>query len=329
MNEIAEARGQLDLFAGGDPAGLRVVLPLPLRVRAQVATVDEEVFRARWLLPGEPKGETAVPFDALLPAEGHPEYASVRARFQSLPGGGLAARILGGIAILGRERKAVFDRAATVDVEGDLPADPALGFDAALEVASLKAILRAYGADLADREVARLALRVERLIAGGEGDFPSRLVATSAPPDSVVPVRGEEAGEAVPLPNGVAFLLLATKNLSPLREERAPDSRSGSTQAASFLEALRRLGGTATPEGLRVLGSALREALPADAEGEATRLLRPDRLGPERGVFGAAAIRGSGSLLVLVDSRGESAVRDLLAGPPGLRLVCRVGKVPG
>jgi hypothetical protein len=327
----AEAPGQIDLFPGGDPATPRVVLPLPLSLRARVRTVEEASFRARWRLAGETKGETAVPFDLLLPAEGHPEYSSVRARFESVPGGDLGARILGGIPILGRERKAVLDRAVTVEVEGDLPADPALGFHAALEVASLKAILRAYGADLADREIARLALRVERLIAGGEGDFASRLVATSAPPDSVVPVRGEEPGEAVPLPSGVVLFVLLGP--TPVRRERARQGEPGNREASradSFLEALRRTGGPLEKEGLRALGRALgATSRSADEGGRPPDELGGalDRLGPERGIFGAVGA-GPGSLVALVDARGEAAVRDLLAGSSGYRLACRIGKFP-
>lgn len=331
MVSTAQACGQIELFAGEDPPGLRVVLPLPLCVRVRVRTSDDEVFRAHWLLPGPARGEVAVPFEELLPAEGHPEYASVRARFDSIPGAGLGARILGGIPLIGRERKAVLDSAATVEVEGDLPADPALGFHAALEVACLKGILRAYGADLPDREVARLALRVGQLIAGGEGDFASRLVATSAPPDSVVPVRGEEPGEAVPLPSGVVLLVLLGH--APVRWERARQGEPGKSEtprANSFLEALRRSSGPLGEEGLRALGRAL-SATPraADQGGRPPDELGGalDRLGPERGIFGVAGA-SPGSLVVLVDPRGESAVRDLLAGSSGTRLACRVGKFP-
>ncbi|HET6204777.1 MAG TPA: hypothetical protein VFI25_18440 [Planctomycetota bacterium] len=338
MNATADAPGHVLLFGAAEPTGLRLALPLPLRVRARVRFADDGVFRVRLLPSGTATPEVAVPFDMLLPPTGHPEYASIRDLFGRWVGGALGARVLGGIVLLGRERRAVLDRAAAVGIEADLPADREWGFEAALEVASLKAILRAYGASLPDREVARLAFRIERLIAGGDGDLAERLVAVCAAPGSILPVQGEAPGRPVPIPEGVAFLVLANDG-GGVRSGKVPregGEEGGESRARSFLEALGRIEGTGARGALQGLGSALRESHASlaavgrtDPAGDAL-VAALDRLGPARGVFGARASgrNGTGPVVALVDGAGECAVRDLLAGASPFRLGCRVGQ-PG
>lgn len=163
---LSRAPGRLDVMGGiADYSGARV-LQWPIREATRVALqrrserVLEIVSHAR---DGQQR-RIDVPLDVV--ADRARPYDQVRCWFAADPERHWAAYIAGVFHVLSREHDADFSEGATIVVESDVPEGKGVSSSAALEAATMEAVLAAWHLDVPPRVRAIRCQQVENLIVG-------------------------------------------------------------------------------------------------------------------------------------------------------------------
>src|SRR6185503_2233256 len=99
-------------------------------------------------------------------ADGTRPYEQVRCWFDADPERHWAAYIAGVFHVLSREHGAYFSEGATIVVESDVPEGKGVSSSAALEAATMEAVLAAWHLDVPPRVRAIRCQQVENLIVG-------------------------------------------------------------------------------------------------------------------------------------------------------------------
>lgn len=165
----ARAPGRLDVMGGIADYSGALVLELPLALDATVAVQRSDdtlitVCTAGPAVPHLGRNECAVPLDALR--DGPPDSAPERLRAALIEAGApWAAYPLGPLAILYAERLIALDRGLRMAVWSEVPAGAGISSSAALEVASLRALLALHDRDLAPLHMAAMAQQAEHRVA--------------------------------------------------------------------------------------------------------------------------------------------------------------------
>jgi L-arabinokinase len=166
---VTRAPGRIDVMGGIADYSGALVLQLPIAAATHVAIQlhDEPAIRIH-SLSADAEGalrKFEMPLEVLLSAEGPISYASACALFREQKDH-WAAYVAGAFLVLMREKRAVFDRGASLFISSAVPEGKGVSSSAALEVASLQAIAIAYDIRLSPVELALQCQRVENLIAG-------------------------------------------------------------------------------------------------------------------------------------------------------------------
>jgi len=210
-------------LAGGSGA-LVLALPLPLRVR-----VDVTLGGGREVVVRGSGTEARLPLEELVPMVGTVSYDVAREKIRGAAAAGWPACVLGVLPVLARERRGIFDRGAVVEVGSPLPLGGGLGAPAALGVAALSALARAYGVALGPGEAPRLAHRVRTLFAGPEASPFETLPAVFGKEGEILPIvcRPDRRLEPVPIPEGIDVLVFEAGG-----ERRAAEAARDAFRAA-------------------------------------------------------------------------------------------------
>ena len=167
---VTRAPGRIDVMGGIADYSGSLVLQLPIAAATHVAIqLREEPVVWIHSVSADGKGSLRkfeMPLAALWSAEGPISYETARALFKREPKDDWAAYVAGAFLVLMREKRAVFDRGASIFISSVVPEGKGVSSSAALEVASLQAIAIAYDIRLSSVELALLCKRVENLIAG-------------------------------------------------------------------------------------------------------------------------------------------------------------------
>jgi len=170
---VARAPGRLDVMGGiADYSGSRV-LQMPIAEACVVALQLKPDSRlVKVLSYGASAGGRAPMFeislDELSTPDGSPlPLHELRARFAANPSTTWAAYVVGTLAVLMHEEGVRFRRGMNFIVRSDVPEGKGVSSSAALEVASMMAVLGAHALTLAQPErVAVLCQMVENLVVG-------------------------------------------------------------------------------------------------------------------------------------------------------------------
>jgi galactokinase len=163
---IARAPGRLDVMGGiADYSGARV-LQWPIREATCVAVRpwSERRLSIASVGRGAADRQCDVPLD--LVADGRRSYDDVRAWFAREPARHWAAYVAGVFHVLAREHGAVFAGGASILVESDVPEGKGVSSSAALEAATMEAVIGAWPVDIDPRMRAVRCQQVENLIVG-------------------------------------------------------------------------------------------------------------------------------------------------------------------
>jgi L-arabinokinase len=167
---VTRAPGRLDVMGGIADYSGSLVLQLPIADAAHVALqkTANKTLRFVSLSPSETEAprEFEMSLAEFSTTAGPIEYQEAQQRFMVQPDQHWAAYIAGAFLVLMREKQATFGAGATIVIKSNVPEGKGVSSSAALEVATMQAVVAAFGIELQPQELAVLCQKVENLVAG-------------------------------------------------------------------------------------------------------------------------------------------------------------------
>ena len=163
---VSRAPGRLDVMGGiADYSGSHVLeLPIAEATFAAVQLNDERQLNIVSLLEDQPRHSSfTMPLSVL---DGPMEYEAARAFFQRGESKRWAAYVAGVFLVLMRERNVSFASGANILVWSRMPLGKGVSSSAALEVAAMQAVAKAFDISIEGRDQAMLCQTVENLVVG-------------------------------------------------------------------------------------------------------------------------------------------------------------------
>ena len=162
---IARAPGRLDVMGGIADYSGSLVLELPIAEATFVALQKDDTRQLRIvsLIENETRALNFETPLARFERDGNPiTYEEARAFFKSA----WAAYVAGVFLVLMRERGMRFEQGARLLISSRVPEGKGVSSSAALEVATMSAVVAAFDLKVSPREIALLCQRVENLVVG-------------------------------------------------------------------------------------------------------------------------------------------------------------------
>ena len=166
---ITRAPGRLDVMGGIADYSGSLVLELPIAEATLVAVQKDDTRQLRIvsLIENETR---ALNFEmplARFQRDGNPiAYEEAHSYFKSDKTHAWAAYVAGVFLVLMRERGTRFDQGARLLISSRVPEGKGVSSSAALEVATMSAVVAAFDIEVSPREIALLCQRVENLVVG-------------------------------------------------------------------------------------------------------------------------------------------------------------------
>jgi len=163
---VARAPGRLDVMGGIADYSGALVLQWPIREATHVAVQPQTAQYLSITSIGTGSGERHcdVPLD--LVADPSRSYDDVRAWFAAEPGRHWAAYVAGIFHVLGREHGVRFTSGANILIESDVPEGKGVSSSAAIEAATMEAVIAAWPLSIEPKTRAVRCQQVENLIVG-------------------------------------------------------------------------------------------------------------------------------------------------------------------
>jgi L-arabinokinase len=163
---IARAPGRLDVMGGIADYSGALVLQWPIREATRVALLPwaERRLSITSLGRGGVERHCDVPLDVV--ADANRPYEEVRAWFGAEPARGWAAYVAGVFHVLAREHGVHFSSGAAILIESDVPEGKGVSSSAALEAATMEAVVEAWRVPIEPGLRAVRCQQVENLIVG-------------------------------------------------------------------------------------------------------------------------------------------------------------------
>jgi L-arabinokinase len=163
---MARAPGRLDVMGGIADYSGSLVLQWPIREATRVAVRPWGESRISMTSVGPGRHERRCEVPLSLVADPQRSYGDVRAWFAADPHRHWAAYVAGVFHVLAREHGVHFSAGASILVESDVPEGKGVSSSAALEAATMEAVIAAWNVAIDPRMRAVRCQQVENLIAG-------------------------------------------------------------------------------------------------------------------------------------------------------------------
>jgi L-arabinokinase len=163
---VARAPGRLDVMGGIADYSGALVLQWPIREATRVALLPwtERRLSITSLGHGGVERHGDVPLDLI--ADAHRSYDEVHAWFGSDPARHWAGYVAGVFHVLSREHGVQFRNGAAILIESDVPEGKGVSSSAAIEAATMEAVVEAWRVSIEPRMRAVRCQQVENLIVG-------------------------------------------------------------------------------------------------------------------------------------------------------------------
>jgi galactokinase len=237
VNEIIGlAPGRLDVMGGISDYSGSLLLQMPIAEQTKVVLVkrSDSIIRVTTDMDDQ---------DFITQKEdiaGIP-YRELGKCLQSKPGGHWASYVIGCFAVL-QEEKGLEYNGVDIRVSSYIPVGKGVSSSAALEVATMHAISKAYGLKMDPIELAVLAQKVENLVVGASCGLMDQLAVNLGKKDQLLPIvcQPHEVFDPIPLPAGVRFYGLDSGVRHAVRGSSYSDVRTAAFMA--FTVAMMRSG---------------------------------------------------------------------------------------
>lgn len=201
---IGIAPGRLDVMGGiADYSGsLLLQMPIAEETRVSLLPNADGVFTAKTDAP-VPQQQFSISLDQLNNLTFH----EVGERMKQLPGGDWAVYILGCFIVLEQAAGLQWE-GATVFVQSSVPAGKGVSSSAAIEVATMHAVQRAYGLSIPPIDLAKLSQQVENQIVGAACGLMDQLSVNFGKKDHLLPLicQPSTVFDPIPIPDGIRFV---------------------------------------------------------------------------------------------------------------------------
>src|SRR4051812_34893402 len=203
---VARAPGRLDVMGGIADYSGALVLQWPIREATRVALRPWRERRIA-IVSTNPQGHTRrcdVPLD--LVADGNRPYEEVRAWFAADPTRQWAAYVAGVFHVLAREHDVRFEHGASILIESDVPEGKGVSSSAAIEVATMEAVVAAWPLRIEPKLRAVRCQQVENLIVGAPCGVMDQMAAVYGEAGSLMALlcQPAEFQGSIRLPAGLA-----------------------------------------------------------------------------------------------------------------------------
>ncbi|HTL51855.1 MAG TPA: GHMP kinase, partial [Planctomycetota bacterium] len=207
----ASAPGRLDVMGGIADYSGSLVLQMPIAERTQVWLRKRTDGVIRVHSPAaarlEHAAEISLRLADLTVFNRVKTYAVAQSLLRKTPGGDWAAYVIGCFLVLRRERRLSM-RGADVYIESTVPFGKGVSSSAAVEVATMNAIARAWNLSLGATELPILAQQVENQVVGAPCGLMDQLASHLGRANRLLPIlcQPDQVGPALTIPRGVAFV---------------------------------------------------------------------------------------------------------------------------
>ena len=181
---------------------LLLQMPIAELTTVQLQKGSGEIFRA-----STDTDEKQQSFEIDLRLLQGKNYQESGAMIRSLPGGNWASYILGCYLVLEKEKGLLF-RGDNLTVSSHVPPGKGVSSSAAIEVAVMHAIQKAYGISMPPVELAVLAQKVENLVVGAACGLMDQLSVNLGKKDCLLPLicQPHEVMDPIPVPDEFCFM---------------------------------------------------------------------------------------------------------------------------
>ena len=200
---VARAPGRLDLMGGIADYSGALVLQMPLAIAAYAALqktaapVIDVVSTLATSIGDAPRARFAL--DDLAPTTGPLPYAAARELFARKTHEHWAAYVAGAVVVLQHRLGWRPNQGFTLWLDSQVPAGKGVSSSAAIEVASMRAIVGAFGLSVAPRDLALWCQEVENLVVGAPCGVMDQMTATAGEPDRLLALRCQPAELETPV----------------------------------------------------------------------------------------------------------------------------------
>ncbi len=204
---IASAPGRLDVMGGiADYSGSLVLQKaINRQTRVELTPRNDFVCNLYSQLPDGEELHFSVDYRLLL-NNNAVDYDYARNTLARMPGGYWASYILGCVLVLQKEKGIDFT-GADFTVHSEIAHGKGVASSAAIEVATLRALEKAFSTNFAGTELPRYAQIAENHVAGAPCGLMDQLASAFGQPHTLQPIicQPDQLLEAVPIPSAIAF----------------------------------------------------------------------------------------------------------------------------
>jgi galactokinase len=204
----ASAPGRLDVMGGiADYSGSLVLqLPIAQCTHVQVILRDDNICTfSSTVSTGETFNGTLNYSNIFLNQQ--VDYAFAKQMLKNNPHDHWIAYIIGCALVLQKEKEIHFTGADFI-IHSDVPLGKGVSSSASIEVATMKALAKAFNINFEGTELPRLAQRVENLIVGAPCGLMDQLACYFGAPDKLLPIvcQPDKIETTLPVPDGIKFI---------------------------------------------------------------------------------------------------------------------------
>ena len=200
-HSIGTAPGRLDVMGGiADYSGsLLLQMPIAEQTRVVLRRRNDRLIRVQSDMEA---GTFIIQKEEI---EGIP-YRELGERLLLRSGGSWASYVMGCFTVLKQEQGLQFE-GVDLEVSSEIPVGKGVSSSAALEVATMHAISKAFGLMLDPVQLAVLAQKVENLVVGASCGLMDQLAVNLGRKDHLLPImcQPHEVFDPLPIPGGVRF----------------------------------------------------------------------------------------------------------------------------
>jgi galactokinase len=200
----AMSPGRLDIMGGIADYSGSLLLQMPIRETTRVSLTRREghIFSAH-----TDTEEIDQHFEIEQDSLKGLRYSEAGERIRSTPGGHWAVYVLGCYLVLEKEKGLAFN-GDHIDITSDIPTGKGVSSSAAIEMATLHAIQKAYNINIDPLELALLAQKVENLVVGAACGLMDQLSVSLGKKDHLLPIicQPHMVMDPIRIPEGMMFV---------------------------------------------------------------------------------------------------------------------------
>jgi L-arabinokinase len=207
---VTRAPGRLDVMGGiADYSGSLVLQqPIAEATFAALQRTDRAAIEVMSLREESDPPRSYVTSFALIAPAGEPlTYSQASELFPKDSDTYWASYVVGALIVLMREHRVLFNTGMKILIASSVPEGKGVASSAALEVASMQAIITAFDISLEPHEIALLCQRVENLVAGAACGIMDQMTSVLGKSDSLLALLCQPARlePSVRVPSEIAF----------------------------------------------------------------------------------------------------------------------------